>query len=265
LWGSVGSPYGGFEVKIFKREGEKFVECPRAKDLLNPTEEEQGEICFRGRGNMIGYMSSPAVGDEQDVLKKNQEAIDSEGFLHSGDKGCCDERGMFRITGRYKELIIGAGGENIAPVPIEDCVKRLGKGIISNVHMIGDKRKYNVALITLAAKGATGEKPGSNELEGFASEVVPGVNTISDAVKNERFIQKIEQIVKDTNADGAVCPSNAAKITKFTILPQDYSVETEELTATLKLKRAFVENKYAKAIDAMFVEAVTTMYVPFKN
>jgi len=266
IWGSVGSSFAGLEVKILRKEGDKYVEAPRAKDLFNPTEDEQGEICYRGRSIMLGYMSCPDINDEEEVRKKNLDAIDSEGWLHSGDKGCCDTRNMFKVTGRYKELIIGAGGENIAPVPIEDCIKRLGKGFISNVQMVGDKRKYNVALITLVTKGATGERPGSNDLDGLALDVVPGVTTVSEAMKNQQFIQKLEQIIKDTNADGTACPSNAAKITKFTILPQDYSVETEELTATLKLKRAFTENKYIKAIEAMYDESLpaTTMYVPYK-
>ena len=95
-------------------------------------------------------MGNPALGDEHMALmtKKTNDAIDNEGWLHSGDKGCCDSRGMFKITGRYKELIIGAGGENIAPVPIETNVKQLCPGI-ANFMMVGDKRKYNVALVTL--------------------------------------------------------------------------------------------------------------------
>ena len=131
--------------------------------------------------------------------------------------------------------------------------------------MVGDKRKFNVALITLLTKGATGEKPGSNDLDGFALDVVSGVTTVTQAMANAQFVEKIEQIIKDTNADGMACPSNASKITKFTILPTDYSVEGEELTATLKLKRSVVEKKYAKAIDAMYDESVgVAMYVPFK-
>merc|ERR1711871_1344897 len=105
-----------------------------------------------------------------------------------GDKGCVGEHGLFKITGRYKELIIGAGGENIAPVPIEDNVKLLHAGV-SNFLMCGDKRKYNVALVTLKAKGATGEFPGGNDLDGGALDVNPDVKTISDAAKDEAWIK----------------------------------------------------------------------------
>merc|ERR1711920_778602 len=101
---------------------------------------------------------------QDDMLKKTAETIDSEGWLHSGDKGMITKAGMVKITGRFKELIIGEGGENIAPVPIEDSVKGLCLGI-NECMMVGDKRKYNVALITLIAKGANGEVPGTDELD----------------------------------------------------------------------------------------------------
>ena len=113
LWGSCGPVFAGTEVKVFRKVDDKYVECPRTKDIFNPTEEEQGEVCFRGRNIMIGYMSSSELGDDEEILKKNQDTIDENGWLHSGDKGCCDERGIFKITGRFKELIIGAGGENM--------------------------------------------------------------------------------------------------------------------------------------------------------
>merc|ERR1719486_273790 len=115
----------------------------------------------------MGYMAQPDLGEAHvnEIKKKNAETIDADGWLHSGDKGLVTKDGMVKITGRYKELIIGAGGENIAPVPIEDAVKRECDGI-SEVMMIGDKRKYNVALITLKAVGANGEVPGTDVLDG---------------------------------------------------------------------------------------------------
>merc|ERR1719409_1491075 len=105
-------------------------------------------------------MANPDLGEDHVKLieMKNKKAIDDCGWLHSGDKGCMGTHGFVKITGRYKELIIGAGGENIAPVPIEDDVKALHDGI-ANIMMVGDKRKFNVALVTLKAEGATGEFP----------------------------------------------------------------------------------------------------------
>lgn len=264
VWGSCGWKLPGMEVKVMNTEGEKVKEVPRAKDLFHPTEAEQGEICFRGRHIMIGYMANPDLGAEHlaEIQKKLDESIDGEGWLHSGDKGCMDERGMIKITGRYKELIIGAGGENIAPVPIEDEIKRLVPAI-SNIMMVGDKRKFNVALVTLKAVGATGEFPGGDQLDGHAATVKSGVTTISAAAKDEDFIKMITDAITKTNSNGDVVPSNAARIQKFTILPRDFSVETEELTPTLKTKRAVVEQKYIATIDAMY--SSKDDYVPYQG
>merc|ERR1719443_942488 len=116
----------------------------------------------------MGYLANPNLGEEHlaEIEKKTGESIDAtSGWLHSGDKGICDKSGMIKITGRYKEIIIGAGGENIAPVPMEDNIKALC-GAISNVMMVGDNQKYNVALVTLKCKDANGEKPGSDILAG---------------------------------------------------------------------------------------------------
>merc|ERR1711887_90143 len=120
----------------------------------------------------------------QDIAKKTSETIDNDGWLHSGDKGLVTQQGMVKITGRYKELIIGEGGENIAPVPIEDHVKKMCDGI-AEIMMVGDKRKYNVALVTLKAVGANGEVPGTDNLDAGARRVNPAVTTISGAMKDQ--------------------------------------------------------------------------------
>jgi len=176
LWGSCGYAMGGTEVAIFivdEVTGKK-TKCPYAANLFAPTEAEQGEICYRGRHIMMGYLANPSLGAEHvaEIEKKTKESIDDEGWLHSGDKGSMSADGMLRITGRFKELIIGAGGENIAPVPIEDNIKALCPAI-SNVMMVGDKRKYNTCLVTLKAVGATGEQAGTDQLDGPALEI-PG-------------------------------------------------------------------------------------------
>merc|ERR1711915_789906 len=160
-----------------------------------------GEICFRGRCIMMGYMACKDMGDKHvaEIQKKNRDTIDAEGWLHSGDKGLRTMSGMFKITGRYKELIIGEGGENIAPVPIEDSVKGIATGI-AECMMIGDKRKYNVALITLKAVGANGEVPGSDELDLPAKANFPGVSAISEAMSNDSVISIITKAIDETNA-----------------------------------------------------------------
>jgi len=264
VWGSCGFEVPGCEVKVFtvdETDINKKTEVPNAKDLFAATEAEQGEICFRGRHIMMGYMANASLGPEHmaTIQKKTEEALDKDGWLHSGDKGCIDGRGMVKITGRYKELIIGAGGENVAPVPMEDNIKKLHPGI-SNVMMIGDKQKYNVCLVSLKTKGATGEKPGTDDLDGGALGISPGVTTLTAAKKDKAWIESITKAITDSNNDPSCCPINPAKIQKFTILPTDFSVETEELTPTLKLKRSIAEKKYAKAIAAMYKSKET--YVP---
>merc|ERR1719311_883625 len=148
----------------------------------------------------MGYMAQADLGEAHvaEIEKKTAEAIDREGWLHSGDKGMVTEKGMVKITGRYKELIIGDGGENIAPVPIENHVKKMCDGI-SEIMMIGDKRKYNVALVTLKAVGANGEVPGTDELDAGAKRVNEAVTTISAAMDDEVWIKTITEAITAAN------------------------------------------------------------------
>ncbi len=267
LWGSCGYAMTGCEVAIFKVDPDNINNKTRVKpapSIYQPAEEFQGEVCFRGRNVMLGYLANPAFGKEHvdDIIKKNAQVIDNEGWLHSGDKGTMDVNNMFAITGRYKELIKGAGGENIAPVPIEDHILKSFRGL-SNVIMVGDKRKFNIALVTLKADGATGELPGTNKLDKSVLDIAPGVETIEQASKDPVWIKAITDAITKTNKNGLVCPSNAASVQKFSILPFDFSVVTEELTPTLKLKRGVVEKKYAKTIEAIYEsEATYVAHVP---
>merc|ERR1711870_53754 len=145
-WGSCGWQFPGSEVKCFKVDPSdinKKTECPLAPAMDAAEEEYQGEICFRGRGIIMGYLASTDLGDKHlaEIEKKTAETIDNDGWLHSGDKGLKTATGLLKITGRYKELIIGEGGENIAPVPIEDSVKGLCDGV-AECMMIGNQRNH---------------------------------------------------------------------------------------------------------------------------
>merc|ERR1719487_624405 len=153
----------------------------------------------------MGYMAQADLGEKHvaEIERMTAEAIDKDGWLHSGDKGMITERGMVKITGRYKELIIGDGGENIAPVPIEDSVKKLCDGICE-VMMVGDKRKYNVALVTLKAVGANGEVPGTDTLDAGAARFKPSVKTISAAMDDSDWIAAITDAIKKTNQNEKV-------------------------------------------------------------
>merc|ERR1719183_1149393 len=201
----------------------------------------------------MGYLASTDLGDKHlaEIDKKTAETIDQEGWLHSGDKGLKTKGGLIKITGRYKELIIGEGGENIAPVPIEDSVKGLCDAV-AECMMIGDQRKYNVAMMTLKAVGANGENPGTDDLDAAAKNVNPAVTKISQAMKDPKWIETVTAAITSTNANGKLVPNNAFKIQKFSILPMNFSEEAGQLTPTKKLKRATVEKQYAAMIDRMY-------------
>jgi len=266
VWGSCGFELPGCQTKIYQvdpQDMNKKDECPLAPDIMATEEKYQGEICFRGRHVMMGYLACPDMGESHKakMIEKTAETIDNEGWLHSGDKGLKSDKNMVRITGRYKELIIGAGGENIAPVPIEDNVKKLVPAV-NEVMMVGDQRKYNVAVITLKAVGANGETPGTDELDPLGKMVVPGVTKISQAMKDEKFIKVIQDAITETNNEQKICLNQTFKIQKFTILPTNFSEENGELTPTKKLKRKNVEKLYSEVIEKMYATD-GMMYIPF--
>lgn len=258
-WGSCGFELPAVEVKAFS---DKMIEMPKSPNLTTLDEKYQGEICFRGRNNMMGYLACNDMGPKHvaEIQQKTREAIDENGWLRSGDKGMITMQGMVKITGRYKELIIGDGGENIAPVPIEDFVKKMCDGI-NEVMMVGDHKKYNVALVTLKAVGANGEVPGSDSLDAGAKRVNPDVATISAAMKDKKWIDTVTAAIAGANSNGKICPNQGFKIQKFTILPHNFSEEKNELTPTKKLKRKVVETIYKDVIDKMY--QTSGVYISF--
>lgn len=198
----------------------------------------EGEICFRGRHIMMGYMNNKI---------KSTGAIDSTGFLHSGDVGRVDEDGFLFITGRIKELIITAGGENIAPVPIEDNVKD-ELPAISNVMMVGDQRKYNVCLITLRQEPDSKTGGFLDNLDGASKELSAKSTTWQQARDDPVWQEYITAGIKRANEKAV---SRAAKIQKFKIVT-DFSVPDNLLTPTLKLKRPTVNERYAEVIESLY-------------
>ena len=118
-------------------------------------------------------------------------------------------------------MIIGEGCENIAPVPIEDSIKRYCAGI-NEVVMIGDQRKYNVAVITLKAVGVNGEVPRTDMLDAGAKNVDPDVTTITHAIKDKAWIDTITSAIVKTNSDQKVVLNNAFQIQEFAILPLNF-------------------------------------------
>jgi long-chain acyl-CoA synthetase len=188
---------------------------------------DDGEVLFRGDNVMPGYFKNP---------ESTAETIDSDGWLHSGDIGEIDEDGFLTITDRKKDLIVTAGGKNVAPQRIERIVRT--SRYISHVMAYGDRRKYIVAIVTLelpsiqewaVAKGLTTSTP-----EGLATE--PAVRELIEAEVEER--------------NGQLASYETVK--KFHIAPVDFSIEGGELTPTQKIKRKVVIDRYREQLDALY-------------
>jgi len=200
-FGSVGKPLPGVQARIA----------------------DDGELLLRGPNIFQGYF-------------KNEEATRetlADGWLHTGDLGHIDEDGFIYITGRKKDIIITAGGKNITPANLENGLKQ--NRWISQAVVIGDRRPYLVALITLDPE----ELPAFAQDRGLAPEDVPA----SDAMRAE-----VQKAVQEVNSQ----VGRVEQIKKFTILPADLSQQTGELTPTLKVKRNVVNEKFAEEIDALY-------------
>mmetsp|Transcript_3967 Transcript_3967/g.5174 ORF Transcript_3967/g.5174 Transcript_3967/m.5174 type:complete len:707 (-) Transcript_3967:26-2146(-) len=226
--GTVGPAIPGVEIKLDHEAG---------RDKPG-----HGEICYRGRNIMMGYMKNQA---------KTTESIDKEGWLHSGDVGHFDEFGLLSITGRIKELIITAGGENIAPVPIEEAIKAELPGI-SNVMMVGDKRKYNVCLVTLNSEQDPETARFTNKLTGRSLDVNGSeATTTQEAKACPKWDEYLKRGLGECNKRAV---SNAQKIQKYYILEEDFSDQSGDLTPTLKLKRSVVSQKYNEQIEGLYAQ-----------
>ncbi|XP_076860414.1 long-chain-fatty-acid--CoA ligase ACSBG2 isoform X2 [Brachyhypopomus gauderio] len=218
--------------------------------ITSPDAENIGEICFWGRHVFMGYLN---------MEDKTEEALDAEGWLHSGDLGKHDQDDFLFITGRIKELIITAGGENVPPVPIEDAVKE-AVPILSNAMLIGDKRKFLSMLLTI--KSQVNSDTGAPEDE-LTPEVVAWCRRMGStstrvseiAGGRDRVVHKaIQEGITSVNEKAT---SNAQRIQKFTVLEKDFSIQGGELGPTMKLKRPVVMKMYKEQIDNFYKEVVT--------
>jgi long-subunit acyl-CoA synthetase (AMP-forming) len=204
--GTVGMPAPGIEVKLA----------------------EDGELLLRGANVMVGYRNLP---------DKTAEAIDSEGWLATGDVAQIDADGYVKIVDRKKELIINAAGKNMSPANIESTIKG-GSPLIGQICVIGDARPYNTALIVLDADYAAVWAP-QNGLAG---------KSLADLAGEGKVRAAIQAGVDRANARLA----RVEQIKKFTIVPGDWSPGGEELTPTMKLKRKPIGEKYKAEIEAMY-------------
>jgi long-chain-fatty-acid--CoA ligase ACSBG len=200
------------------------------------------ELVFSGRNNMMGYLKN----EEQ-----TNAAIDADGFLHSGDCGKLDEDGFMMITGRIKELIITAGGENVPPILIEDTLKE-ELPILSNAMVIGDRRKFLTVLLTLRVNvdsdGVPTDKLDAKALS-ICSEIGSSATTVAEAKKCPKVKEYLDKGLKRTNLRAT---SRAQNVGKYEVLDVDFSIHGGELTPTLKLKRKIVVEKYDAIIEALY-------------
>jgi long-chain acyl-CoA synthetase len=189
-----------------------------------------GEILSRGPNIMKGYWG---------MEKETAEVIDSEGWFHTGDIGEIDSEGFLRITDRKKELIINAYGKNVAPAPIENALKN--SRYISQAVVIGDRRKFLSALLVPDFDVLKGwaEKQG---IVGASPETLVGDSKVRDLLAQE---------VKAVNAGLA----GFEKIVAWELLPNEFTLETGELTPTQKVKRRVINQKYGDVIDRLYAEA----------
>ncbi len=191
---------------------------------------EDGEVLLRGGNLMKGYYKDP---------EKTAETIDADGWLHTGDVGTIDEDGYLRIIDRKKELIITAGGKNISPANLEALLKQ--HPLVGQAAVIGDRRPFVSALIVLDQEVAPV----------WARKAGIQFTSTADLAANPAVHAEIQKAVEETNRH----VSNVEGIKRFTVLPADWTPETEELTPTLKLKRRVINQKFADAIEEMYSRA----------
>ncbi len=188
---------------------------------------DDGELLIRGPHVFKGYYKNAAA---------TRETIDVNGWLHSGDVGEIDEKGFVKVTDRKKELIITAGGENIAPQVLEGKLKSLPE--ISQAVVIGDRRKYLAALLTLNPE----------KIKDIIHAAGSNAKDMVEAVKCKRCMEFLQKRIDEVNATLA----RVQTIKKFVILPAEMTIDGGELTPTMKLKRRVIYEKYANEIDAMY-------------
>jgi long-chain acyl-CoA synthetase len=204
-FGTVGRPIPGVEVRIA----------------------EDGEILTRGPHVMLGYYNKPEA---------TAEAIDAGGWFHTGDIGVIDSEGFLTITDRKKDLIVTAGGKNIAPQPIEALLKQ--NAFISNAVMLGDRRPFPIALVV----------PDFERLRPWA--VAAGLGAESDGA-----LASLPAVQAHLEAEAKKQIRDLARFEmpkKFLILGRDFTIADGELTPKMSIKRRVVEERHREAIEALY-------------
>ena len=205
--GSVGKPIPGTSIKIA----------------------EDGEVLIRGPIVMQGYWQNDAA---------NQEVFNGERWFMTGDLGKLDDEGFLYIVGRKKELIVTAGGKNVAPAVLEDRLR--AHPLVSQCVVVGDNQPFIAALVTIDAD-ALKVWVANNKKDGAS---------INDLINDPDLIAVVQTAVDEANK----AVSKAESIRKFTILPVDFTIAGGHLTAKLSVKRHVVAKEFAQEIDALFTK-----------
>jgi len=204
--GTVGQPLPGVSVKIG----------------------DDSEILMRGNLIFGSYWNNPQA---------TKETIDADGWLHTGDLGSLDDEGFLRVTGRKKELIVTAGGKNVAPAVLEDLLR--AHPLISQCMVVGDNRPFIACLITLDTEALEHWKKQHDK---------PADATVADLAEDPELIADLQAAIDDANK----AVSRAESIRKFKILTVDFTTDNDYITPSLKVKRANVAKDFAAEIEGLY-------------
>ncbi len=188
---------------------------------------DDGELLVTGGVVFSGYWHNQTETD----------AVFTDGWFHTGDLGAIDDEGFLTIVGRKKEIIVTAGGKNVAPALLEDRLR--AHALISQAMAVGDAQPFIAALVTIDPEAF----PGWKQRNGKDASA-----TVGDLAEDPDLLAEVDLAVKDANQ----AVSHAESIRKFRILPVDFTEDTGELTPTLKVKRKVVAEKFASDIDALY-------------
>ena len=189
---------------------------------------EDGEILLRGGHIFAGYWNNP---------KATAEVMSADGWFHTGDIGRVDAEGFLSITGRKKELLVTAGGKNVAPAVLEDRLR--AHPLVSQCMVVGDGKPFIAALVTLDAEALPAW---------LTSKGRPGDTPAADLTEDEQVLAAIQEAVDEANK----AVSRAESIRKFRILPTDWTPVDGQLTPSLKLKRNVVMKEHAADVEALY-------------
>jgi long-chain acyl-CoA synthetase len=193
---------------------------------------EDGEILAKGPQVFDGYWHDDAA---------SAATFDDDGWLLTGDIGALDDLGFLRITGRKKEIIVTASGKNVAPAPLEDQLR--AHPLVSQAVVVGDARPFIAALITLDPEVA----------RQWATDHALGKPTMAELAENANLRAVIQSAVDDAN----LSVSRAESIREFAILPDGLTIESGELTPTLKVRRSVVEAGHADVVEHLYGQRAT--------